>query len=337
MARLLADRPNGEAPEAYYFMGKDNIVFHSEIWPAMLLGYDGKGERPQAGPRRAQPPHEVVSSEFLTMEGRKFSSSRAVVIYVRDFLSRYDADALRYYIPRPARDPDTDFTWAEFLRRNNDELVAGWGNLVNRAISMAAKNLGEIPAAKDLTAEDEALLAASRGAFAAVGDLLDRCRFKAALAEAMRVVAEANKYVSDHEPWKLAKTDPERMATVLHVTLQVVDDAKTLLTPFLPFSSEKVFHLLGGEGTWSGSRSWARWTPSTAALVPRADGRLRAGAGPLGVHADRAGPQAGAADADLQEAGPVDRRRGAGPARRRGGVARAHGRAGTHPAHEPAT
>ena len=186
------------------------------------------------------------------MEGRKFSSSRAVVIYVRDFLSRYDADALRYYITAAGPETqDTDFTWSEFLRRNNDELVAGWGNLVNRAISMAAKNLGEIPAAKDLTPEDEALLATSRGAFAAVGDLLDRCRFKAALAEAMRVVAEANKYVSDHEPWKLAKTDPERMATVLHVTLQVVDDAKTLLTPFLPFSSEKVFHLLGGEGTWS--------------------------------------------------------------------------------------
>ncbi|MEY9887881.1 methionyl-tRNA synthetase [Catenulispora sp. MAP5-51] len=246
--------PNGEAPNAYYFMGKDNIVFHSEIWPAMLLGYDGKGDKngDPGSLGTLSLPHEVVSSEFLTMEGRKFSSSRAVVIYVRDFLSRYDADALRYYITAAGPETqDTDFTWSEFLRRNNDELVAGWGNLVNRAISMAAKNLGEIPAAKDLTPEDEALLAASRGAFEAVGDLLDRCRFKAALAEAMRVVAEANKYVSDNEPWKLAKTDPERMATVLHVTLQVVDDAKTLLTPFLPFSSEKVFHLLGGEGTWS--------------------------------------------------------------------------------------
>ncbi|MFL6115772.1 MAG: methionine--tRNA ligase [Catenulispora sp.] len=246
--------PNGEAPDAYYFMGKDNIVFHAEIWPAMLLGYDGRGDKggDPGSLGELSLPHEVVSSEFLTMEGRKFSSSRAVVIYVRDFLSRYDPDALRYYITAAGPETqDTDFTWAEFLRRNNDELVAGWGNLVNRAISMAAKNLGEIPAATELTGEDEALLEASRAAFATVGDLLDRCRFKAALAEAMRVVAEANKYVSDHEPWKLAKTDPKRMATVLHVTLQVVDDAKTLLTPFLPFSSEKVFHLLGGEGTWS--------------------------------------------------------------------------------------
>src|ERR1051326_6522478 len=135
------------------------------------------------------------------MEGRTFSSSRRVVIYVKDFLSRYDADALRYFIAVAGPESqDTDFTWAEFLRRNNDELVAGWGNLVNRAISMAAKNVGEIPAATELTPEDEALLEASRAAFTTVGDLLDRCRFKAALAE-------ANKYVSDHEPWKLAKTD----------------------------------------------------------------------------------------------------------------------------------
>jgi methionyl-tRNA synthetase len=246
--------PNGEAPDAYYFMGKDNIVFHAEIWPAMLLGYNGEGNRGgKSGSLGAMSlPTEVVSSEYLTMEGRKFSSSRAVVIYVRDFLSRYDADALRYYITAAGPETqDTDFTWAEFLRRNNDELVAGWGNLVNRSISMAAKNLGEIPAPGELTAEDQALLEASRAAFAVVGGLLDRCRFKAALTEAMRVVAEANKYLSDTEPWKLAKTDPARMATVLHVALQVVDDAKTLLTPVLPHSSDKVFRLLGGEGVWS--------------------------------------------------------------------------------------
>jgi methionyl-tRNA synthetase len=246
--------PGGEAPEAYYFMGKDNIVFHSEIWPAMLLGYNGEGAKGgDAGALgKLGLPSDVVSSEFLTMEGRKFSSSRSVVIYVRDFLSRYDADALRYYITAAGPETqDTDFTWAEFLRRNNDELVAGWGNLVNRSISMAAKNLGEIPAGKDLTAEDEALLQAARDAFGVVGDLLNRSRFKAALGEAMRVVAEANKYLSDMEPWKLKNTDPERMATVLHVALQVVDDAKTLLTPFLPFSSAQVFRLLGGEGVWS--------------------------------------------------------------------------------------
>ena len=134
--------------EAYYFMGKDNIVFHSEIWPAMLLGYSGLGARGgQPGPLGTlNLPTEVVSSEYLTMEGRKFSSSRAVVIYVRDFLERYDVDALRYYVAVAGPETqDTDFTWSEFVRRNNDELVATWGNLVNRAVSFAAKNIGVDP------------------------------------------------------------------------------------------------------------------------------------------------------------------------------------------------
>ncbi|GAA3723869.1 methionyl-tRNA synthetase [Spinactinospora alkalitolerans] len=243
-----------EDAESYYFMGKDNIVFHAEIWPAMLLGYSGKGDRGgDAGSLGAlNVPTEVVSSEFLTMEGRKFSSSRRVVIYVRDFLERYDADALRYYIIAAGPETqDTDFTWSEFVRRNNDELVAAWGNLVNRSVSMAAKNLGEIPEAGEFTEEDRRVLDGSRAAFAAVGEHLDRSRFKAALQEAMRTIAEANKYISDQAPWALKKTDPERMKTVLHVALQLVDDAKTLLTPFLPASSNKVHAMLGGTGVWS--------------------------------------------------------------------------------------
>ena len=120
-------------------------------------------------------PSEVVSSEFLTMEGKKFSSSRSVVIYVRDFLARYDVDALRYYVAVAGpENQDTDFTWSEFVRRNNDELVANWGNLVNRTISFAARNIGEIPAAGELTEADQALLAGSRAAFATVGDALGR-------------------------------------------------------------------------------------------------------------------------------------------------------------------
>jgi methionyl-tRNA synthetase len=243
-----------EDARGYYFMGKDNIVFHSVIWPSMLFGYSGVGAKGGSpGPLGAlNRPYEVVSSEFLTMEGRKFSSSRNVVIYVGDMLSRYDADALRYYLAVAGPESnDTDFTWAEFVRRNNDELVAGWGNLVNRTVSMTAKNLGAIPAPGALTDADHALLARSRDAFASVGDLLARSRQKAAIGAAMDVVSAANKYLSDMAPWALAKSDPARMESVLHVALQVVDDAKTLLTPFLPTSSSKVHALLGGEGTWA--------------------------------------------------------------------------------------
>ena len=192
--------------DAYYFMGKDNIVFHSEIWPAQLLGYNGEGDKggTPGDLGRLNLPTEVVSSEFLTMEGRKFSSSRQVVIYVRDFLARYDADALRYFIAVAGPETqDTDFTWSEFRRRNNDELVAGWGNLVNRSVSLAAKNVGAVPTPGELTDADRGLLATTSGAFATIGDLLTRNRQKAAVNEAMRVVGEANKYLSDQAPWKL--------------------------------------------------------------------------------------------------------------------------------------
>ena len=233
------------AAESFYFMGKDNVVFHSVIWPAILVGSrDGAfGE--------LDLPSEIVSSEFLTMEGKKFSSSRSVVIYVRDVLERYGPDAIRYYLcVAGPENADTDFTWEQFVTRNNTELVAGWGNLVNRVMSLVNKNIGSIPPAGELTPEDLAALDASKAAFTTVGDLLAGNQVKAGINEAMRVVGEANGYLSAMEPWKL-KEQPERRATVLHVALQLISDAKTLLTPFLPHSSQKVFAMLGGEGVWS--------------------------------------------------------------------------------------
>ena len=242
-------------PEAlsYYFMGKDNIVFHSEIWPAILMGYSGEGDRggTPGSLGRLNVPTEVVSSEYLTMEGKKFSSSRQVVIYVNEFLERYDVDALRYYIAIGGPETqDTDFTWQQFLDRNNGELVAQWGNLVNRSVSMAAKNFGRIPEAGDLTDADRALLLRAKNAFGAVGAELNRSRFKNAVTEAFDVVRDANRYLAEQEPWKL-KDDPARQESILHVALQVVDDAKTLLSPFLPNSSNKVHAMLGGTGEWS--------------------------------------------------------------------------------------
>jgi methionyl-tRNA synthetase len=237
----------------------------------MLFGYSGFGAKGgSAGSLGAlNRPYEVVSSEFLTMEGRKFSSSRNVVIYVGDMLSRYDADALRYYLAVAGpENQDTDFTWSELVRRNNDELVAGWGNLVNRTVSMTAKNLGTIPPPGHLLEADHELLSASKAAFGTVGDLLARSRQKAAISEAMNVVAAANKYLSDQEPWKLKNSDPERMATVLHAALQVVDDAKTLLTPFLPSSSTKVHSMLRGSDRWAAMPDLRELDEETAAGSP---------------------------------------------------------------------
>jgi methionyl-tRNA synthetase len=244
---------NHGGAESYYFMGKDNITFHTVIWPGILTGANGEGSlggSPSAF-GRLDLPTEIVSSEFLTMSGSKFSSSRNKVIYVRDFLREFGPDALRYYIAVAGpENQDTDFTWDEFVRRVNFELANEWGNLVNRSVSMAHKNVGSVPVAGELTEADQVLLDAARGAFATVGDLLARARFKAAITESMRIVGLANKYLSDQEPWKL-KSDPARRDTVLHVALQVVSDCNTLLTPFMPHAAQKVFEALGGDGVWA--------------------------------------------------------------------------------------
>ncbi len=239
--------------QGYYFMGKDNIVFHSLIWPSLLLGQNGAGDK--GGEPGAfgtlNLPTEVVSSEFLTMSGSKFSTSRGTVIYVTDFLRDFGPDALRYFISVAGpENQDTDFTWDEFVRRTNFELANEWGNLVNRSVSMAHKNVGAIPKATALTDADHELLRQSRAAFDTVGGFLRRSRFKQASGEAMRVISAANKYLSDQEPWKL-KDDPDRRDSVLHTALQVVQDANTLMTPFLPHSAQKVHEALGGTGVWA--------------------------------------------------------------------------------------
>jgi methionyl-tRNA synthetase len=241
------------AARAYYFMGKDNITFHSVIWPGILLGANGQGDG--GGDPSAfgvlDLPTEIVSSEFLTMSGSKFSTSRQTVIYVGDFLREFGPDALRYFIAVAGpENQDTDFTWDEFVRRTNSELANEWGNLVNRSVAMAHKYVGAVPTPATLTDADAALLATARTAYDTVGDALGRARFKQAIGEAMRVVSAANKYLSDAEPWKLAH-DPERRDTVLHTVLQVVQDANTLLTPFLPHAAQQVYETLGGTGVWA--------------------------------------------------------------------------------------
>jgi methionyl-tRNA synthetase len=233
-------------------MGKDNIVFHTVIWPAILLGYGSGGEY-GAGKGDLQLPYNIVASEFLTMEGKKFAASRSVGILVGDFLSRYEPDPLRYFLVAAGPETqDTDFTWSEFVRRNNDELLANWGNLVNRTLKIAHDNFGAVPEPGELSDEDRNVLSEVEAGFAAVGEHIEAARFKAALGEVMRLSALANQYVSDQAPWSVVKTDKERAATVLYVALRLIDSLKTLFAPFLPFSSQTVHELLGYEGVLSG-------------------------------------------------------------------------------------
>jgi methionyl-tRNA synthetase len=241
---------NEDAHHAY-FMGKDNIVFHTIIWPAMLLGYDRGGEIGAGKPLKL--PDDVVASEFLRLGDEQFSASRGVGVNVRDVLEHYDPDPVRYYLTAAGPETqDSSFTWGEFIRRNNDELLANWGNLVNRTLTNAHRNFGEVPAAGDLTDADRAALDAIAASFETVGRLIEQSRFKAGLAEAMSTSTVANQYVSEQAPWSVIKDDRARAATILNVALQCVDSLKVLFTPFLPFSSQQLHELLGYDDVLAG-------------------------------------------------------------------------------------
>jgi len=235
-----------------YFMGKDNIVFHTVIWPSMLLGY-GEGGGLGAGKGELHLPDDVVASEFLTMEGKQLSTSRAIAIYVRDVLERYDPDPVRYFLTAAGPETqDSDFSWAEFLRRNNDELLANWGNLVNRTLTNAYRNFGEVPTPGQLTDEDRQTLTAIESGFDTVGRLISESKFKQALAEGMRLSSLGNQYVDHQAPWAVIKEDRERAGTILYVALHIVDSLKVIFTPFVPFTSQKLHELLGYEGWLAG-------------------------------------------------------------------------------------
>ena len=236
--------------KSFYFIGKDNIVFHTVIWPAMLMGY-GEG--------KYNLPYDVVSTEFLTMEGRQFSTSRNLAVWLPDYLSRYDADPLRFYLTVNAPESrDSDFSWSEFVRRNNDELVAKWGNFVNRVLSFTHRNFdGKVPAPGSLTGEDNELLAKVDAAFKTVGDLIAARRFKDSIKELMALWDSANVWIDKAEPWKVIKADRQRAATTLHVAFQAISGMKTLALPYMPTTSQKCHELLGLPGD-SARGKWRR-------------------------------------------------------------------------------
>src|SRR2546426_2023899 len=221
----------------YYVMGKDNITFHTVLWPAILMG---------AGDLHL--PDDIVASEFLHMEGTKLSTSRGNVIYVKDVLDRYDPDALRYYLMIAGpENQDTDFTWSEFVRRNNDELVATWGNLVHRTLVNAHRNFGGVPEPGELSARDRQLVAEVEKGFDEVGALLGAARLKASITAAMRLAGLVNRYLGEEQPWHQVRQDRGRAATTLFVALRCVDSLKTMFTPFLPFTSQRLHEMLGYE------------------------------------------------------------------------------------------
>ncbi|HAE83218.1 MAG TPA: methionine--tRNA ligase [Ktedonobacter sp.] len=234
------------AVKSYYFIGKDNIPFHAIIWPAMLQGYGNRNL-----------PYDVPANEFMTMSGAKASSSRGNVIWTRDVLDQYSADALRYYLSATAPEGrDTDFTFDELIRRNNDELVAAYGNAVHRTLTfLQSKFGGVVPQPQALREADREILAEIDRGFSMVGHNIANCHFKDGLNAAMGVARAANRYLDEQAPWKQIKVDREAAGTTLYVMLQVISGLRVMFCPYLPFSSQKLHHLLGFEGDVSAG-SW---------------------------------------------------------------------------------
>jgi len=230
----------GGDSKSYYFIGKDNIPFHTLIWPAMLMGYGGLSL-----------PYDVPANEFLTIEGKRLSTSRNWAVWLPDYLQRYDPDPLRYLLSiNMPETGDTDFSWREFLRRNNDELVATYGNLAHRVLTFAYRNFdGAVPTPAELDSQSQGLMVKAQAALDNVDRLLYQCHFKEGIKAAMSLAQEANRYLDDKAPWKAIKQDNQASATAIYVALSVLAALKTVLYPFLPFSSERLHKFLGFDGS----------------------------------------------------------------------------------------
>jgi methionyl-tRNA synthetase len=218
----------------YYFIGKDNTFFHTIIWPAMLLGH---GE--------LNLPYDVPANEYLTLENAKVSTSRNWAIWVPEFLQRYDPDPLRYMLAANMPETrDADFTWEEFIRRNNEELVSTWGNLVHRTLTFATRNWeGKVPQATlEVT---ELVEAQARQTFDRVRGLLGTCQFKEALRETMGLAQFGNRLLAERAPWQQIKTDREAAADTIYGLLNLINALKILTYPYLPFSATRLHGLLG--------------------------------------------------------------------------------------------
>ncbi|HQN62625.1 MAG TPA: class I tRNA ligase family protein, partial [Flexilinea sp.] len=191
-------------------------------------------------------PFDVPANEFMNLEGKKISGSRNWAIYVNDFLERYDPDPLRYYLTvNMPESQDTDWDWEDFLKRNNNELVATWGNLANRVISFANKHWGQVPDPGTLEMEDQDLIDTIESGFLTVGDEYEAVHLRAALAETMRLATEVNRYLDIAAPWQLIKTDKEAAGRKIYTALQAINNLKVLFSPVLPFTSQKLHNMLG--------------------------------------------------------------------------------------------
>jgi len=255
---LLHDQPDAwrdwwtnHESQSFYCIGKDNIPFHAIIWPAELIGV-GESFDSKMGAENPQTlilPYDVPANEFMNLEGRKISGSKNWAVWGLEALERFDPDPIRYYLTvNMPETRDSDWDWEEFYQRNNNELVATWGNLANRVLSFAYKNWdGEVPDPGELRESDQALLETLRAGFKTVEDYLEAVKLRAAVQEAMRLAAEVNKYLDTAAPWFEIKNDKAEAAKSVYTAMQAIDWLKIIFSPFLPHTSEMLHYFLGYE------------------------------------------------------------------------------------------
>ena len=234
------------------FIGKDNVVFHCIVFPAILMAWNDGGKEQYVLPAN------VPANEFLNFEGEKFSKSRGWGIDVQDFLTKYTADSLRYYLAMALPESrDSDFTWKDFQAKTNNELADILGNFINRTLAFAVRSFeGTVPVCGEFNAMDQELLRVLKAAPAKIGDCFERYRFRDGVTEIMNLARAGNKYFNDAEPWKTLKSDPARCATTIHLSIQVSRALAILSSPVVPAAAESIWRMLAIQGT-AATASWA--------------------------------------------------------------------------------
>ena len=221
---------NNESAETYYFIGKDNVPFHAVIWPSILLAYEGLNL-----------PTNVPANQYILVKGEKASASRGVGKTLQEYLDEWNPDALRYALASALPEQsDTEISEDEMIRRNNEELVAAWGNLVQRVFTQIQNNFSKISEIDEANDVDKKLLKEMSESYDIVGQLIEKVELKAALQESMRYVSKVNGYLNETEPWKVIKEDEKRAARILYTALEAIDSCANLLYPFMPSTSDLV-------------------------------------------------------------------------------------------------
>ena len=220
----------------YYFLAKDNIPFHSLIWPSMLMGYD----------EALNLPYDIPANEYLCLKGEQFSKSRGLGIFVSDVLEKFDADAVRYYLSiNMPENKDTNWTWDDFVAKNNDEIVGTYGNFIHRVVTFTQKNFGEIPCQGTLDDLDKQAIKKIEEISGTASDAIEKCSFKKGLRAVMSLAQFGNFYFDQNQPWNLIKNDKERCGSVLHICFKLVQALAVFMAPYLPFSSDTIWKMLG--------------------------------------------------------------------------------------------